>query len=132
MTREKLREIESLRSTTEILYYNILLMATRYLQSSYPISSVYAPPFIVLRTDYDNEGNPIYFTTFKDWLKYVRDYDLEEIVLPDVKSLDLEEVMKRLGWKYKIETKHNLTPVDRGAIQGSIAISICFYRMKVT
>ena len=108
-----MREIESLRSTTEILYYNILLMATRYLQSSYPISSVYAPPFSVLRIDHDNEGNPIYFTTFEDWLKYVRDSDLEEIVLPDVKSLDLEEVMKDLGWEYKIETKHNLTPVDR-------------------
>jgi hypothetical protein len=64
LTREKLREIESLRSTTEILY-NILLMATTYLQSSYPISSVYAPPFRVLRIDYDNEGNPIYFTTFE-------------------------------------------------------------------
>jgi len=112
LTREKLREIESLRSTTEILN-NILLMATTYLQSSYPISSVYAPPFRVLRIDYDNEGNPIYFTTFDNWLKYVRDSDLEEIVLPDVKSLDLEEVMKDLGWEYKIETKHNLTPVDR-------------------
>jgi hypothetical protein len=67
----------------------------------------------VLRIDYDNEGNPIYFTTFDDWLKYVRDSDLEEIVLPDVKSLDLEEVMKDLGWEYKIEIKHNLTPVDR-------------------
>ena len=105
-----MREIESLRSTTEILN-NILLMATTYLQSSYPISSVYAPPFRVLRID--NEGNPIYFTTFDDWLKYVRDSDLEEIVLPDVKSLDLEEVMKDLGWEYKIEIKHNLTPVDR-------------------
>jgi hypothetical protein len=67
----------------------------------------------VLRIDYDNEGNPIYFTTFDDWLKYVRDSDLEEIVLPDVKSLDLEEVMKDLGWEYKIEIKHNLTPVDQ-------------------
>jgi hypothetical protein len=67
----------------------------------------------VLRIDYDNEGNPIYFTTFDDWLKYVRDSDLEEIVLPDVKSLDLEEVMKDLGWEYKIEIKQNLTPVDR-------------------
>lgn len=43
----------------------------------------------------------------------MRDSDLEEIVLPDVKSLDLEEVMKDLGWEYKIEIKHNLTPVDR-------------------
>ena len=75
MPREKLREIESLRSTTEILN-NILLMAITYLQSPYPISSVYAPPFSVLRIDHDNEGNPIYFTTFEDWLKYVRDSDL--------------------------------------------------------
>jgi hypothetical protein len=67
----------------------------------------------VLRIDYDNEGNPIYFTTFDDWLKYVRDSDLEGIVLPDVKSLELEEVMKDLGWEYKIEIKHNLTSVDR-------------------
>ncbi|WP_236609059.1 hypothetical protein [Saccharolobus islandicus] len=109
-----MREIESLRSTTEILN-NILLMTTTYLQSLYPISSLYAPPFRVLRIEYDNEGNPIYFTTYGDWLKYVRDSNLEETVLPDVNSLDLEEVMKDLGWEYKIEIKHNLTPVDQEA-----------------
>ncbi|BDB99792.1 hypothetical protein [Saccharolobus caldissimus] len=112
LTIEKLREIVSSRSTDEIAN-NILLMVTVYSPPLYSISSVYALPFRVLRIDYDNEGNPIYFTTYEDWLKYVRDSNLEEIVLPYVKPLDLEEVLKDLGWKYKIEIKRNLTPVDQ-------------------
>ncbi|BDC17380.1 hypothetical protein [Acidianus sp. HS-5] len=110
LTVEKLREMESAKSTTTII--NDILISTTYLQPSYSISNVYALPFNVLRVDYDNEGNPLYFTTYEDWLNYVRNSDLEDIVLPDVKPLDLEKVLRDLKWGYKIETRRNLTDVD--------------------
>ncbi|BCU68794.1 hypothetical protein [Stygiolobus caldivivus] len=35
----------------------------------------------------------MYFTTYEEWLRYVRTSGLEEIALPEVKTLELEKVL---------------------------------------
>ncbi|GAA5420884.1 hypothetical protein [Sulfurisphaera tokodaii] len=106
-----MREIETSQLVNTIAGQRFLLYA--FLQLSYSIGSIWNLPVIkILRVEIDNEGNPMYFTTYEEWLKYVRTSDLEEIVLPEVKTLELEKVLKDLNWEYKLEIKHNLTPVD--------------------
>lgn len=110
-----MREIESSQLVNTIVRQRPLFYA--FLQPYYSIGNIWNLPVIrILRVETDNEGNPMYFTTYEEWLRYVRTSDLEEIVLPEVKTLELEKVLKDLKWEYRLEIIHNLTPVDPEAI----------------
>lgn len=60
---------------------------------------IVCPAFKVSRVEVDDEGRVIFFTEYKDWIDYVRQYDLEEVVLPDVERLDLLNALKDLGMR---------------------------------
>ncbi|WP_338598674.1 hypothetical protein V6M85_08280 [Sulfolobus tengchongensis] len=65
----------------------------------------------IIEIDVDNEGEPAFYVSYEDWLRYVKESDLQAFVIPTRGNLNIENVLKDLGiYDYKLERN------DRGLI----------------